>query len=85
MSTLDKQQVVTGMTEAITTQIEDKDPLVSKETFDRLCRSGYSEEESKRLMANVLVHEMFMVTKHNEPFDQERYAAMMHRLPRIPQ
>ncbi len=85
MSTVDKQQVMRGMIETITTQIETNSPLVSKTTFDRLRNSGYSEEEAKRLMANVLVHEMFMVSKHNELFDLDRYAAMMNRLPRVPQ
>ena len=85
VNTVDKQHVVTGMIETITTQIETNDPQISKTTFDRLRNSGYSEEEAKRLMASVLVHEMFMVTKHKESFDQDRYSAMMNRLPRIPQ
>ena len=85
MDKANKRQVKEGMVEAITTQIETNDPPVSRATFYRLCDSGYSEEEAKGLMANILVHEMFMVMKHKEAFDLNRYTAMLSNLPRVPQ
>jgi hypothetical protein len=84
MDKTNKDQVKVGLLEAINTQIEANNPPISRTTFERLCNSGYGEEESKKLMVNVLVHEMFMVNKHNETFDHARFTAMMNALPRVP-
>ena len=84
MNNTNKDQVKVGLIEVINTQIETNNPPISKTTFERLCNSGYEEEESKKLMVNVLVHEMFMINKHNEIFDHARFTAMMNALPRVP-
>ena len=84
MDNTNKDQVKVGLLEVINTQIETNDPSISRTTFERLCNIGYGEEESKKLMVNVLVHEMFMINKHDEVFDHARFTAMMNDLPRVP-
>nr|CRH06041.1 conserved protein of unknown function [Candidatus Magnetococcus massalia] len=77
-------QIREGMIEAITTQIETNNPAISRATFERLQQNGFDSNEAKRLMANVLAHEMFMINTHNQDYDPNRYAALMEQLPRLP-
>jgi hypothetical protein len=84
MDNTNKDQINIKLIAVINTQIETNDPPISRTTFERLCNSGFGEEESKKLMVNVLVHEMFMINKHDEIFDQDRFTAMMNALPRVP-
>ncbi|MBF0189406.1 MAG: hypothetical protein HQL50_15895 [Magnetococcales bacterium] len=51
-------------------------------TFQRLLSMGYQEREAQHLIANVLSGEMTMMQRFGEPFNQERYAAMLRQLPR---
>ncbi|MBF0187082.1 MAG: hypothetical protein HQL50_04065 [Magnetococcales bacterium] len=71
------------MIEIVNNQLRDNDPFEVKETYDRLCGSGYSDNEARTLIARALASEMFMVLKHQEPFDLNRYAAMLRQLPRV--
>ncbi|MBF0099190.1 MAG: hypothetical protein HQM05_17865 [Magnetococcales bacterium] len=54
-----------------------------KKTYHRLCRQGYNDEETRKLIASVLESEAALVLKHHEPFDQTRYVAKLRYLPRV--
>lgn len=69
--------------EVVENQLRDRDPPETKETFDRLLAEGHDEEEARRLIACVVVSEIFWIMKKNEPFDAKRYAQALSRLPKL--
>ncbi len=70
--------------EVVENQIRAEDPPETKATFERLVSSGIDEDEAKRLIACVLASDMFDILKQQRPFDPERYAAALKRLPMLP-
>ncbi|MCB9870149.1 MAG: hypothetical protein H6837_09850 [Planctomycetes bacterium] len=63
------------MFEVVENQLRDNDPPETRVTLDRLVAEGHSVSEAKRLIACVVVAEMFHVMKHHEPYDQDRFVA----------
>ena len=79
-----QQRLKTAIIEVVENQLEANDPPEIKETLDRLVSEGYSSMESKELIGNVVVVEVFEVLKEGKPFDLDRYVAALRRLPEIP-
>jgi hypothetical protein len=79
-----QQRLKTAIIEVVENQVEANDPPEIKETLDRLVSEGYSSQESKELIGNVVVVEVFEVLKEGKPFDLDRYVAALRRLPEIP-
>jgi hypothetical protein len=53
--------------------------------LDRLVAEGHSTSEAKRLIACVVVAEMFRVMKHQRPHDKDRFVAGLRGLPELPE
>ncbi|MCP4401562.1 MAG: hypothetical protein GY801_30220 [bacterium] len=65
-------------------QIRSNDPPETKSTFERLIVEGHSEGESHRLLAAVLATEVYKVLKEQLPYDNDRYAGNLNKLPTLP-
>jgi hypothetical protein len=70
--------------EVVENQLQANDPPETRQTFDRLISEGYSEEEAKKLIGCVVSSEIFDVLKKQEPFNPERYAKALNKLPKLP-
>ncbi|MCA9079882.1 MAG: hypothetical protein KDA58_04955 [Planctomycetaceae bacterium] len=70
--------------EIIENQMCDGTPPETKQTYDRLIADGHSHDDSMKLIGCVVSSEIFDVLKENQPFNQERYVAALHALPRLP-
>ena len=79
------QRLKSAIIEVVDSQIELNDPPEIRQTLDRLIAEGFSENEAKELIGNVVVMEVFEVLKAGQPFDIKRYAAALARLPELPQ
>ncbi|MBE0503121.1 MAG: hypothetical protein IBX46_03235 [Desulfuromonadales bacterium] len=79
-----QQRLKAAIIEVVENQLEANDPPEIRETLDRLMSEGYSDQESKELIGNVVVVEVFEVLKEGKPFDLDRYVAALQRLPEIP-
>lgn len=79
------QRLKSAIIEVVDTQIELNDPPEIRQTLNRLIAEGFSENEAKELIGNVVVMEVFEVLKAGQPFDIKRYAAALARLPELPQ
>lgn len=73
------------MLEVVENQLRDNDPPETRATLDRLVREGHSASEAKRLIACVVVAEMFHVMKHHQPYDQARFVSGLRGLPDLPE
>ena len=70
--------------EVVENQLRDGDPPETKQTFDRLLAEGHDEAEARRLIGCVVVAEIFDVLKKQEPFNPQRFAKGLARLPAMP-
>jgi hypothetical protein len=70
--------------EIVDNQLRDRNPPQTKQTLDRLVAEGYSAEEARRLIANVVAIEVFDILKNNQVFDEARYVSALRCLPRLP-
>ena len=78
------QRLKSAIIEVVENQLDANDPPEIKQTLERLIFEGFSENEAKELIGNVVVAEVFEVLKEGKPFDIKRYAAALVRLPELP-
>jgi hypothetical protein len=77
-------QLAAALLEIVDNQLRDGTPPETRQTFDRLVAAGYRPEGARQLLAHVVLCEIFTVLKRGEPYDQARFVAALHQLPRLP-
>jgi len=70
--------------EVVENQLRDNNPPETKQTFDRLVKEGYSQEEAKDLIGSVVASEAFEVLKKKEEFNHKRFVDALDKLPELP-
>lgn len=66
--------------EIVENQLKEDNPPHTKETLIKLMELGKTEEESKILIAGILVEEMYDIMKNQVPFNESRYAEKLAKL-----
>jgi hypothetical protein len=84
MSAQDRQMAREALFEAIENQMKGDGPPETKETFDRLRASGYSRQETMKMLACVLLDELNEMVKVNRTYDEANYVRKLKLLPRLP-
>ncbi len=69
----------------IKNQLRNNDPPETKETYDRLRELGYDDYETRQLIGQCLVVELFGIFKFSKPFNLERYIKNLKALPEEPE
>src|SRR5262245_48262985 len=77
-------QLAAAILEIVDTQLRDRTPPDTRETFDRLIGMGYTPEGARQLLAHVVVREIFTVMARGERYDAARFVAALRRLPALP-
>lgn len=67
--------------EIVENQLKINEPICTRETFDRLIKLGYSENQTKEMIASVVVEEIYDVMKNQVVFNEERYCEKLSQLP----
>jgi hypothetical protein len=80
MSSEDKT-VRDGFLSTVVHQISTNDPPETKATYDRLIALGKSEGQALQLIGIVLKKEMKEMITESRGFDNDRYIALMNKLP----
>ncbi len=74
-----------ALTEAILAvtdqQMRDNTPPETRRTYERLVALGYTPEDARRLIGNVVAQEIFAVMQREEMYNERRYAAALRGLP----
>ena len=70
--------------EVVENQIRSNEPPETALTYERLISMGYSESDSQILIAQCLAVEMYLIMKHQKPFDEKRYTKNLENLPNEP-
>jgi hypothetical protein len=71
--------------EVVENQIRDNDPPETRLTVERLKREGFTESDSKRLVATVIAAETFWIMKKQDEFNLKRFVYNLNRLPASPE
>jgi hypothetical protein len=74
-----------GTLEAVDNQIRQNNPPETRRALERMLAQGIPEKEARRLIACVLVVEVFEVHKQERPYDNAKYTAALNRLPELPE
>lgn len=69
--------------EIVDTQLRERTPPETRQTFDRLMAEGYTPEGARQLLAHVVVREIFSVMARGEHYDQRRFVAALQQLPSL--
>ena len=70
--------------EVTNNQINDNNPPVTRKTFERLKSEGFSEDEAKAMISEIVWAEVYVVVKEAKPFNLERFSAALESLPETP-
>jgi hypothetical protein len=70
-----------AMLETVLGQINDNNPPEVRETYDRLIDADHSNSQALQLIAAALKVEMTRMLSESSPFDNERYAALLKKIP----
>ncbi len=70
--------------ETVQNQIQTNQPPETKETLDRLKKTGYNDDDAKQLIGQCLAVELYHVFSNQEPFNESRYIANLKNLPEQP-
>jgi hypothetical protein len=78
------RRVNAAILEIVENQLRENVPTETRQTFRRLLDEGRTASEAKRLIACVVATEIYDILKHQEPCNQTRFVAALHRLPAMP-
>ena len=70
--------------EIIKNQLRDSNPPEVKITYDRLRKQGFDDFETRQLIGQCLVVELFDVLKHGKTYNDDRYIKHLKALPKNP-
>ena len=73
-----------ALVEAVKNQLADNNPAETKQTLERLMKSGESRENALRYIACALSVEVFGMMKNKEPYNRGRYIKNLKALPELP-
>ncbi|MEJ2466766.1 MAG: hypothetical protein P8045_13850 [Candidatus Thiodiazotropha sp.] len=73
-----------AIVEAVENQLTENTPPETRQTLERLMKSGESRESAIRYIACALSVEIFGALKNNEPYNNQRYLNNLKALPELP-
>lgn len=76
--------ILDAIMRVVESQIQDNDPPQTRQTLERLVKSGLTEKEAKKLIRGVAAIEICNIMEKKEPFQYQRYAEALARLPKLP-
>jgi hypothetical protein len=79
----DDKTVRDGFLSSVVTQIASGDPPEARQTYDRLLAEGQSDSQAIQLIGLALKKEMRDMISQSRGFDNDRYVALLRRLPEI--
>ncbi|HUP29335.1 MAG TPA: hypothetical protein VM122_04105 [Usitatibacter sp.] len=70
-----------AMLDTVLNQINSDDPPEARITYDRLIDGGASNSQALQLMAAALRVEMSRMLTESTPFDNDKYSALLKKIP----
>lgn len=70
--------------EAVNNQLTGNEPPEAGETYQRLIKAGYADEEAKKLIGAALSVEIYEMLKEKKAYNPGRYIKNLAQLPKMP-
>lgn len=80
----DGQVAGEAIVEVVENQLAENNPPETRQTLERLMKTGESRENAIRYIACALSVEIYGALKNNEPYNNERYINNLKALPELP-
>lgn len=80
----DKQVVREEILKAVDNQLHDRNLPEAKSTYDRLLGIGYSDEDARICISQVLTMEIYECMMDMRPFNRTIYVERLNKLPETP-
>ena len=80
----DRRMAREALFEAIENQMKEDEPRETKVTFHRLLAAGYSRKETMKLLACVLLVELYDMVRDNRLYEEASYVKKLQALPQLP-
>lgn len=65
-------------------QLKSNKPPETRQTYDRLLRSGITDKDARLYIAQCVAGEVFDVLKYQQPFNEKRFIENLNKLPEDP-
>ena len=78
------ENLKSAVLEIVNNQLRDNTPPETRQTYQRLLKEGFSDQEARELIGVVVSSEIFEVMKNEQTYDQKRYIAWLRKLPQKP-
>ena len=65
-------------------QLRIDQPKETRQAFERLKKLGYSDEDSKKLIAQCIAVEIYNAFKYKKPYNEAKYIKNLKKLPEEP-
>lgn len=75
-----KNSFKTLAVKAVELQMRNNEPAVTAETFRRLTEAGYTEEQAKEKIADILAVHIVYATSFGREFNQDEYEKELNTL-----
>ncbi len=66
--------------EVVENQMEENNPPITNKTFERLKKSGYSEQEAKEKIGSVVAEHIYDIMAGGNKFDLKKYTRDLKNL-----
>ena len=73
-----------AIVQVVENQLAENNPPETRQTLERLMKSGESRENAMRYIACALSVEIYGALNNNEPYNHERYVNNLKALPELP-
>lgn len=70
--------------DVVANQLRDNNPPEIRQTYERLIAAGFSDEDARILIGQVVACEIFDLMKKGETFDHKRFIERLAKLPDEP-
>ena len=77
------QEIPPSILEANENQMHENNPLIVKQTYNRLIKEGHSDDYTRRLIAFAMMIEVNDMLKTMRMFDVKKYTHTLNRLPAL--
>lgn len=82
--TIEEKMMEKVLLDTVRNQMKSNDPPETRQTYDRLINEGWSDEDTRTLIAECVSVEIFQVMAEKQPFNRERFVANLNNLPTLP-
>jgi len=66
--------------EIVDNQLKMNEPPCTKQTYERLIESGYTEKEAKEMIGAVVLEDIYYILKDKKKFDEKKYKEKLNAL-----